>query len=731
MTAGSRTIRSTVPPLVRFDRWLTLAVAAFSALALLYLMPVFPAHTMSAVDNYISEFLLLSLTVVLFATAALRGPDRGNRQFWWLMTAAFAAWLCSQVTGIFIRDDAPWLHNFLKDVLLLAMSCLAVVAVDLQPGAIKSSMQSLRARLAALSSVLLIVGIFGYTALVPALSGIQGYTSPFEVYSILDAYIALRFLLRGIASGNREWRATLLLIAIGFALITVADLLVVAFRNGWLTYVPGQPLNLVWFLFYVPLFMASRVGAGRPEVVPRADRGDWSDSQQLAPILAYSVAIPVVHLSGYGFGVLDPDSRVVRDLFVLGWLLAATAGLTWQYLLLRERVRRAEAEKVDAEKESADLQAQVRQAQRIELVGQLTGGLAHEFGNSLFGAESFAQTLLRDARDHGDENQEKHALGLIGALSGSRDLVRKFNYLGRGEDIRPEIVDVVAEVRTTLDLLRPGVGAGIKLSFHHDADEIGAIARKQDLQQMVLNLVLNARDAIGDSGFIDVHVGQGEPGPAACTSCGALITGEQVFLRVSDSGPGIPAGIRHRIFEPLVSSKPAGKGSGLGLSIVHTLVHQLHGHVVLGDARRAHCSFTILLPTVQLDVSDGMNSGNGPARYMLVVESDQQLADSIRSNPALHALHINHVSSVDAAEVVLQQQERTPEKVFIGRMQNPLDVVAIVNAAALAEPPAEVILCAPRQQRAILASLGGIDRFLDRPVDVEELAAVMLHHPVR
>lgn len=717
---------SAVFPPLRRDGFLSVAIGCFLALAILYLVPLLTAEQMLAVDNYVGESLLLSLTVLLFGTAAFRSSDATSRTFWWLMTAAFSAWLASQVTDYLIREDAPWLHNFVKDTLLLAMSCLAVIAVDLQPGIIKSSMQTLRARLTALSSVLLIVGVFGYTALVPALAGIHEYTSPFLVYSFLDAYIAVRFLIQGLAAASRGWRTILLLVAGGFALISLADLLVVAFDKGWLEYTPGQPLNLAWYLFYLPLFAASRIEPGRPKIVPRAQRDDWSDSQHLGPILAYSIAIPVVHLTGYGFGLLEAESRMVRDLFVLGWLVAATVGLTWQFLLLRQRLRLAEADKQRAEQESSDLQTQLRQTQRIELVGQLTGGLAHEFGNSLFGAESFAHKILHDARESGDDEREKYALALINALDSSRELVHKFSYLSRGDEVQPLLVDVVDEVRTTLDLLRPGLKSGIRLQFHCEIEDVRAIARKQDLQQIALNLVLNARDAIGDDGFIDVHLGRGKPCAGHCSSCGALITGDQVWLRVSDSGPGVPRDIRHRIFEPLVSSKPPGKGSGLGLSIVHTLVHQLRGHIVLGDAQRSHCSFSVMLPAVQLEVSDGMKAAKGASRRVLVVESDQQLANAIRRNPALHDFHIDHVSSVDAGRVILRHAERELETVLVGDMADPLDVVAIVEAARSSRSRPRVVLCARRQLRSVLANLDGIDQFLEHPVDADVLAATLL-----
>ncbi len=711
---------------VRVDFSLRIALVVFFLLFLIYFLPLLPADVMRQVDVYFAELVLLSLTLLLFVSAAIQSRDATSRNFWILLSGSFLCWLLASLLGYAIRVETPWLFNFIKDILLLSMSCLAVVAVDLRPGLIKSPLQILRARLAALSSVLLIVGIFGYTALVPALAGIQDYESPFAVYAILDAYIAIRYLTQARVSTSRSWRTTLALFGTGFAFITIADLMVVVFDTGIISYRAGQPLNLLWFAFYLPLFFASRIRQGSPAILSRTDRSDWSSALNLGPLLAYSVAIPLIHLGGYGFGLLAENSRNVRDIFVLAWLAGATIGICWQYLLLRDRFREIEAQKVVAESESKDLQAQLRQTQRIELVGQLTGGLAHEFGNSLFGAESFAQKILRDVESKTETVQEEHARGLLSALEGSRDLVQKFNYLGRGQDLRSAVVNIVSEVGTTVELLRSGIAKGIELQFHSDADEIGAIARAQDLQQITLNLVLNARDAVGERGFIDVHVGQGTPSTETCASCGALIAGEHVWVRVSDSGPGVPLNLRQRIFEPLVTSKPEGAGSGLGLSIVHTLVHQLRGHIVLGESRTAHCSFTVMLPAVQLDVSGPLGTKESPRQHVLAVENDHVLAECFRSNSVLHDLHINRVTSAEAAAVILQQPNQMPDTVVIGNLTNPIDAVAIIDAAKSAGRACRVILCARRSQRVILASLDGIETFVDQPVDADIFASIML-----
>jgi len=528
-----------VPPRIRIDGWLKLSIGLCLLLCAAYLLPLLPRDVVGQYEYYAAWFPLLALAAVMAATAARDARDSTTRQFWWLFTAAHVCWLLNWLFRPLVDGAGSWPMTFTKDVLLLAMYCLLAVAVDLQPGLLKSELQRLRSILSAVSSVLLIVGIFGYFALVPALTGLSEYETPFEIIALLDAYIALRFLAQALVSSSQPWRGILFLLALSFGITTVADLLEFAYTDGLVDrplVEPGQPLAVLWMLNYLPLYVATRVSPGRPQVTPRIERGDGSDTLNLAPVLAYSIAIPVIHMAGYGFGLLPAASRGVRDLFVLAWLVAAAAGLTWQYLLLRGRLRAAEKARMLAEQESVELHARLRQAQRIELLGQLSGGMAHEFGNSLFGAESYAQKILKDSQEAGGRISEEQARGLVDALAGSRNLIRKFGFFGRHEEPEPSLVNVVGEVRDALELLRPGLGKGVKLHFHCDDDDTSAIARKQDLHQVVFNLVLNAHDAVGETGFIDVHVRRGQPEVLACTSCGALITGEQVWIRVSDSG---------------------------------------------------------------------------------------------------------------------------------------------------------------------------------------------------
>jgi len=168
-------------------------------------------------------------------------------------------------------------------------------------------------------------------------------------------------------------------------------------------------------------------------------------------------------------------------------------------------------------------------------------------------------------------------------------------------------------------------------------------------------------------------------------------------------------------------------GSGLGLSIVHTIVHQLRGHVVLGEPRNAHCSFTVFLPSVELETS-GPTNREDRTQNLLIVESDQVLADAVRRNAELHDMHVNHVASVDAARIILTQPDDRPDTLVVGNLRDPIDMLAVLEQAKR-RPGIRTVLCSRRNLRNLLASQECIDVILEQPVDDELFASTLNESP--
>ncbi len=233
-------------------------------------------------------------------------------------------------------------------------------------------------------------------------------------------------------------------------------------------------------------------------------------------------------------------------------------------------------------------EAALKQAQRLEALGQLTGGVAHDFNNLLMVVGGSARRLRRANRN----SKEQQALQMIeAAVQKGEGLTRKLLAFSRRQSLSPEVIDLPECVRSLRGVLEQSVRGDIEISIEAPAKK--AISVKVDpdeLEIALLNLSLNARDAMPEGGQIKITIGTtwvlAEDGPSECA-----------VIEFSDTGSGIPESIRERIFEPFFTTKAVDKGTGLGLSQVYGFVQQSNGTITVSSQVGAGATFRIVLPT--------------------------------------------------------------------------------------------------------------------------------------
>jgi PAS domain S-box-containing protein len=251
-----------------------------------------------------------------------------------------------------------------------------------------------------------------------------------------------------------------------------------------------------------------------------------------------------------------------------------------------------------AERRREELEARLRQAQKMEAIGQLTGGIAHDFNNlltTIMGYVTLAgerESAQADARLGGYLNQARRS------CERARDLIQQMLMFSRGQRGSPRVLRLDTIVHDALPALRGHVTADVVLDERIDPTPAVVRIDPVQLEQVLLNLVLNARDALAGPGRISVEVRPVTFETGVCAGCRAAIEGEYVELGVSDDGAGIDAATAERIFEPFFTTKETGKGTGMGLAIVHGIVHEHGGHVVLESRRGEGARFRVLLPAI-------------------------------------------------------------------------------------------------------------------------------------
>jgi PAS domain S-box-containing protein len=238
------------------------------------------------------------------------------------------------------------------------------------------------------------------------------------------------------------------------------------------------------------------------------------------------------------------------------------------------------------------LEEQFRHAQALQALGQLTGGIAHDFNNLLTVIVGNAEFLLERAKEDQDRKLTEE---ILSSTERAADLVAKLLSFGRRQALQPKLIDVSELALEMAGLLRRVVGSGIEVTVEAEP-EAKTRADAAFLQGAVLNLAINARDAMPEGGALNIRSGRRLAG----SEDGDIPPGSSiVFLSVEDNGMGIPPEVLSRVFEPFFTTKGVGKGSGLGLSMVYGFAKQSGGHVAIrSEVGRGTCVTILLLAAV-------------------------------------------------------------------------------------------------------------------------------------
>lgn len=251
---------------------------------------------------------------------------------------------------------------------------------------------------------------------------------------------------------------------------------------------------------------------------------------------------------------------------------------------------------VEAEQRLRASEAQLRQALKMEAVGQLAGGVAHDFNNLLTVILSYSSMLL-DRLSHDDPNRED-VQEITAAADRAAALTRQLLAFSRKQVMQPRVLHVNAVVADMENMLRRLIGEDIELRTHYDPDVASIKADPGHLEQVVMNLVLNARDAMPTGGQLTIRTENAEVAEAADRAAPLLCTGSYVVLSVTDTGVGMSPEVKQRLFDPFFTTKELGRGTGLGLSTVYGIVKQSGGDVYVDSELGRGTTLRVCFPAL-------------------------------------------------------------------------------------------------------------------------------------
>lgn len=304
------------------------------------------------------------------------------------------------------------------------------------------------------------------------------------------------------------------------------------------------------------------------------------------------------------------------------------------------------------------LEDQLRQAQKLESIGRLAGGVAHDFNNLLTVINGYSGLLLR-ALKAGDPLRS-YAEEISTAGDRAASLTKQLLAFSRKQVIEPEVVDLNAIIRESAAMLRRLIGDDIVLETHLDASLGQVMADPDQIHQVIMNLAVNARDAISDGGAIDVETLNVELiREDGADGHGDQLPGRYVLMTVTDTGHGIDEGIRKEIFDPFFTTKQVGKGTGLGLSTVYGIIRQNGGWIDVWSEVGVGTAFKIYLPRIDASpVAErkGMSTpSEGGCETILVVEDQKAVRSFAKAALRQHGYQVIEASDADEALSVAKQ----------------------------------------------------------------------------
>ncbi|MDB4950288.1 MAG: multi-sensor hybrid histidine kinase [Gemmatimonadetes bacterium] len=279
------------------------------------------------------------------------------------------------------------------------------------------------------------------------------------------------------------------------------------------------------------------------------------------------------------------------------------------------------------------LEEQLRQAQKMEAMGQLAGGVAHDFNNLLTVINGYSDMLLKDMPANDPARELVEEIAKAGVASAS--LTRQLLAFSRKQILSPKLIDVNDVVRGTERMLLRLIGEDVDLTTRLDPDLDSVMADPGHLQQVLVNLAVNARDAMPRGGRLTIETRNATLSEEEAREHPGGQAGAWVTLTVTDSGTGMTEEVSRRVFEPFFTTKGPGKGTGLGLAVVHGFVEQSGGHVEVSSAVGAGTTITIFLPRAgaHRDAPERSRSGPGlPGGHetILLVEDEEAVRALVR-----------------------------------------------------------------------------------------------------
>jgi len=382
------------------------------------------------------------------------------------------------------------------------------------------------------------------------------------------------------------------------------------------------------------------------------------------------------------------------------------------------------SERIRLEAQRQELEQQLLRAQKMEALGILAGGIAHDFNNILSPIMGYAQLLLLEA---GDQTQKKYISGILKAAERSRDLVARILSFSRHKEEAARPIRIQPIAKEIVKLLADVIPATIRVRIHTDPACGLVLADPGQIYQVIMNLCTNAYQAMAEKGgILTVRVTHPKAGEGT-----GLSPGSHVALMVSDTGPGMTEKVKSEIFKPYYTTKPPGRGTGLGLAMVYNIVQQCGGIIRVDSSPGSGAAFSIFLPELEEakdpapekfpDAARGLQG----AGHILIVDDEPNVINTLEAMLGYLGYEVSAVPSSSRAIQLFKQFPRKFDAVVTDQTMPDITGIQLASSIKCLRPDIPVVLHTGYSNVLPAPDNSLIDAVLPKPVDMEKLAHIL------
>jgi two-component system, cell cycle sensor histidine kinase and response regulator CckA len=362
-------------------------------------------------------------------------------------------------------------------------------------------------------------------------------------------------------------------------------------------------------------------------------------------------------------------------------------------------------EELRSRDEKAFLEEQLRQAQRVESIGRLAGGVAHDFNNMLGVILGYGETILQEL--HQGDPLRNDVAQIVEAGRRSAALTRQLLAFSRRQTLQLEVLNPNAVVKNVEKMLRRLIGEDIELILSSSEDVALVKADAGQLEQVIMNLAVNARDAMPQGGTLIVETANVELDSQYCELHVDVVPGRYVMLAVSDTGCGMDRQTMAQIFEPFFTTKEKGKGTGLGLATVYGIIKQLGGSILVSSEPRQGTTFKIYLPQtlaepVMKQAQPEEEGRQGSGRHVLVVEDEGALRGLIVAILSRQDFHVTASANSGEALLLVEEKGLRPDLVITDVVMPGMSGSVLVERLRRTQPGLKVLYMSGYADNAVV-----------------------------